>query len=216
MFSRYSSSVGPSSNGVLLERAATLSPRSALIGITSRSSNTEAPGELAYLLFDLREPPGVPVDQVHLVHAHDHVPNTEQCRDVRVSARLGEHAAAGVDQYDRDVGVRGSGEHVARVALVSGRVGQNERAPLGRKEPIGDVDRDPLFALGAQAIGNRRKVRRVAIAGDVVEVIAEQRSRVPAASRGPDEGALAVVDRAGGGEPQQQLALSPAGGAHQK
>ena len=42
-----------------------------------------------------------------------------------------------------------------------GRVGDDE-APLGGGEvAVGDVDRDPLLALGAQAVGQQREVEEV-------------------------------------------------------
>ena len=67
-------------------------------------------------------------------------------------------AALGVQQYDGEFGGRRAGGHVARVLLMARRVGQNELA-LGRREiAIGDVDGDALLALGAQAVGEQRKI----------------------------------------------------------
>ncbi len=108
------------------------------------------------------------------------------------------------DPLHRHVGGRRAGEHVAGVALVSGGVGEHERAPLGGKEAIGDVDRDPLLALGAQAVGDRREVRLAPIVRDVIEVVGEQRAGVE--QEPADQRALAVVDGPGGRKPQQ-LAL---------
>ena len=45
-------------------------------------------------------------------------------------------------------------EVITRVLLVSGRVGDDELAPLGREEPVGDVDRDALLALRLEASYN--------------------------------------------------------------
>jgi hypothetical protein len=41
---------------------------------------------------------------------------------------------------------------------VSWRVSEDERARVGGEESVGNVDRDPLFALGAQAIRDRGEV----------------------------------------------------------
>ena len=38
------------------------------------------------------------------------------------------------------------------------RVGDDERAPLGREIAIGDVDRDPLFAFGLEPVDQERVV----------------------------------------------------------
>ena len=69
-----------------------------------------------------------------------------------------------VDQQDRDVGRRRAGRHVARVLLVAGRVGEDELAPRGREVAVGDVDRDALFALGPQTVGEQREVDRPGVA----------------------------------------------------
>ena len=96
-------------------------------------------------------------------------------------------ALARVDQDDREVGGRGAGDHVARVLLVARGVGDDELAPRGREVAVGDVDRDPLLALGAQAVGQQRQVQ-VAVAAplrgldDVLELVVEDRLGVVAAA----------------------------------
>ena len=75
-----------------------------------------------------------------------------------VAAGLFEHAFAGVDQQQRQVGGRGAGDHVARVLDVAGGVGDHELALRRREVAVGDVDRDPLLALGPQAVGQQRQV----------------------------------------------------------
>jgi hypothetical protein len=147
---------------------------------------------------------GVP-REVHLVHAHDDVADPEQLGDRDVAARLLGHPAARVDEDQREVGGRRAGDHVARVLRVAGRVGDDEPAPRGRERAVGDVDRDPLLALGAQPVGEQREVERRAAAGghllDVLELVREHGLGV--VEQPPDQGRLAVVDRAGGGEAQQ-------------
>ena len=122
-------------------------------------------------------------------------------------------ALARVDEHDREVGGRGARDHVARVLLVARGVGDDELAPGGLEVPIGDVDRDALLALGAQAVGQQSEVD-VAVAAalgglhDVLELILEDRLGV--VQQAADQRRLAVVDRSGGGEPQQ---LAGAGSA---
>jgi hypothetical protein len=89
---------------------------------------------------------------------------------------------------------------------VAGRVGDDELAPRGVEVAVGDVDRDPLLALGAQAVGQQRQVG-VAVAAplggllDVLELVLEDRLGV--VQQAADQGRLAVVDRARGCETDQ-------------
>lgn len=68
---------------------------------------------------------------------------------------------AGVDEHDGQLRSRRAGDHVAGVLDVPRRVGDDE-FPLGRGEiAVGDVDRDALLTLGAQAVGDQGQVRVV-------------------------------------------------------
>ena len=73
-----------------------------------------------------------------------------------------------------------------------GRVGQDERAPRGGEVAVGDVDRDALLALGAQAVGQAREVELAVAPAQVVELVGEDRLGV--VEQAPDERRLAVVD----------------------
>ena len=84
----------------------------------------------------------------------------EQRRDVRVPPRLRENALRGVDQNDREIRGRSAGGHVARVLLVARRVRDDEFAARRFEIAVGDVDGDALLALGAQAVGEQRKIDR--------------------------------------------------------
>jgi hypothetical protein len=86
------------------------------------------------------------------------VADAEQRGDEAVAAGLGQHALARIDQDHGKVRGRGAGDHVARVLLVAGRVGDDELALLGGEEAVGDVDGDALLALGAQAVDEQREV----------------------------------------------------------
>src|SRR5687767_9910179 len=74
------------------------------------------------------------------------------------AARLLEHALAGVDEHDRGVRRGGAGDHVAGVLLVTRGVGDDEAPPRCGEVAVGDVDRDALLALGAQAVGEQGEV----------------------------------------------------------
>jgi hypothetical protein len=90
---------------------------------------------------------------------------------------------------------------------VPGRVGQDERPPRRREVAVGDVDRDALLALGAQAVGEQREVdRAVAVAPprgllDLLELVGQDRLGV--VEQAADERRLAVVDGAGRGQAEE-------------
>ena len=145
---------------------------------------------------DLLEALLAPVDEVHLVDAQHEVRDAEQRREEGVPARLLEHALAGVDEDEREVGGRRARDHVARVLDVPGGVGDDE-LPLGRGEvAVGDVDGDALLALGPEAVGEQRQVGVLVAALarralDRFELVLEDRLRV--VEEPADEGGLAVV-----------------------
>ena len=114
---------------------------------------------------------------------------------------LPQHPGARVDQQNRHVRVGGAGEHIAGVALVAGGVGQDVAASVGGKEAIGDVDRDALFAFGAQTVGQRCEVGDALVVGDGLQVV--QRQAVGVVQKPPDQGALTVVHRPRRGDTQQ-------------
>ena len=171
----------------------------------------QARDPVGHLLEDLVEDGLLVVDEVHLVDAHHEMGDAQQRGDVGVAAGLLRDPLARVDQHDREVGGRGAGDHVARVLLVARRVGDDELAPGGLEVAVGDVDRDPLLALGAQAVGEQRQVD-VAVAAalggldHVLHLVLEDRLGV--VQQPPDQGRLAVVDRARGRDPQQLVAAS--------
>ena len=70
-------------------------------------------------------------DQVHLVDGDDQVRDADQVGEVGVAPRLRQHALAGIDQDDGQVGGRRGGDHVARVLLVARRVGDDVLARAG-------------------------------------------------------------------------------------
>ena len=153
-------------------------------------------------------------EQVDLVDRHDHVRHAKQGDHREVAAGLLEDALAAVDQHDHGVGGRGAGDHVARVLHVTGAIGEDEAAVAGGEIAVGDVDRDALLALGAEAIGQQCEVE-LAVgepalggrAGHLLELIGEDRLGV--VQQTTDEGRLAVVDRPGRREAEEGRALEP-------
>jgi hypothetical protein len=121
-----------------------------------------------------------------------------------VALGLLRHALASVDEDQGEIRGGRPRDHVARVADVPRRVGEDEAAPWRGEVAVGDVDRDALLALGAQAIGEQRQVQ-VAVAATlgglhhVLELIGQDLLRV--VEQAPDQRRLAVVDRSCGGDP---------------
>ena len=120
--------------------------------------------------------------------------------------RLREDPVTHVDQDDGEVRGGGAGGHVARVLRVPGRVGEDELAARRLEIAVGDVNGDPLLALGLESVGEEREVDRVAVAGDAADmldlIVVERAGLVeqPADQRG-----LAIVHRADDHQPDQLL-----------
>ncbi len=166
----------------------------------------ELRGERAELVADAFEHDLVVVDEIHLVDAHDEVRHAEQRRDERVALGLLDDALARIDEDHRQIRGRRPGDHVARVLHVAGGVGDDELAPRRVEVAVGDVDRDALLALGAQAVGEQREVDVLVAAPlarlrDVLELIVGELLGV--VEQATDERRLAVVDGAGRREAQQ-------------
>ena len=146
-----------------------------------------------------------PIDKVHLVNADDHVRDSQQRRDESVTARLLRNPVACVDQYDGEVGGRGTGDHVARVVNVAGGVGDDEPAMGGGEVSVGDVDCDSLLTLGAEAVCEQRKVNAAIVAvpsqrcfTELLELVFKNGFCV--VEQPPDQCAFPVINRASGGE----------------
>ena len=79
---------------------------------------------------------------------------------------LDQHALAGIDQDHGKVRRARPGHHVAGVLFVPGAIGDDELAPLGGEEAIGDVDGNALFAFGRQAIDQQGKINLLPLRAD--------------------------------------------------
>ena len=84
--------------------------------------------------------------------------DAEERGDERMALGLRQDAVAGVDEDDGQVGRGGAGGHVARVLLVSGRVGDDELAPGRGEVAVGHVDGDALLPLGLQTVGEEGEI----------------------------------------------------------
>jgi len=147
----------------------------------------------------------VVVDEVHLVDREHQVRDPQQGGQERVPAALLGQAVAGVHEDDRQVGGRRTGNHVPRVLDVTRRVRDDELAPRRGEVAVGNVDRDALLPLGAQPVGQQGQVGALLAAFPAGplhrrQLVLEDRLRVE--QQPPDQGALPVVDRACGGQPQ--------------
>ncbi len=169
-------------------------------------------GEGGVIGDDLVEPGLIVSDKIHLVHRQDDVADAHQVDQETVPPRLGQDAFARIDQDDGEVGGRGAGDHVASILFVARGVGDNEFAAVGGEEPIGDVDGDALFPLGGQAVDQQGKVdgRPLGAYAFGIRLQLGQlvlKDHLGVIQQPPDQGGLAVVDRAAGDEPQQGLVL---------
>jgi hypothetical protein len=85
------------------------------------------------------------------------------------------------------------------------RIRDDELALRRGKIAVGDIDRDALFAFGAQAVRQQRQIDVIGEAvgrgfGDARKLVFIDAFGI--LEQAADEGALTVVDAAGGGETQ--------------
>ncbi len=150
-------------------------------------------------------------DQVELVDREHDVPDAEQRADQRMSPGLHQHAFARVDEQHRQIGVRRAGRHVARVLLVPGAVGDDERAPRRREIAVGDIDGNALLPLVFEPIEQtaRNRSRRrscQSAANSCFSASSWSPMTISAFVQQPaDQRRFAVIDRAAGQKPQEAL-----------
>ncbi len=144
---------------------------------------------------------------VELVDGEHQRMHAQQVHQQAVAACLRQQLQAGVlpvelggiDQHHGGVGLRGGGDHVARVLLVAGGVTDDELALLGGEVAVGDVDGDALLALGAEAVGEQRQVGLAGF-GHARQVVLQHSAAVD--QKAADQRALAIVHAAAGDEAQ--------------
>ena len=148
----------------------------------------------------------VVADEVHLVDAQHEVGDPQQRGQEGVAPGLLDDPLAGVDEHEGEVGGRVPRHHVPRVLDVARGVGDDELPQRRGEVAVGDVDGDALLALGPQPVGEQGQVGVLvaplaADALDRLELVLEDGLGV--VQEPADERALAVVDRAGGGEAEE-------------
>ena len=99
-----------------------------------------SPGSTAHQAF-------VKLDQIQFVDRKHQVADPEEGADERVALCLRQYALAYIDQDYGELAARGSSRHITRILLVTRRVGDDKGALGGCKEPIGNIDSDPLLTL---------------------------------------------------------------------
>ena len=99
--------------------------------------------------------------QVHLVHRQHHLADAQQRRNGQVAVRLFDESGPRIHQYNCHIGSGRSGDHVAGVLSVSGRVGQDETAMRRGEVPVRHVDGDALLALRPQTVGEQCQIRSI-------------------------------------------------------
>ena len=115
---------------------------------------------------DVGKSQGRVFNRVKLVDGEHDGRHAQQLHEQRVTARLRQQLGqgrlpvklGGIDQHHGGVGAGGGGDHVARVLLVAGRVGNDEFARGGVEVAVGHVNGDALLALGLQAVGQQGQV----------------------------------------------------------
>ncbi len=125
-----------------------------------------------------------------------------------MAPRLRQYALPRIDENDRDIGGRGARRHVAGILLVAGRVGDDERTPVGLEIAIGDIDGDALFALGGEPIHQQREIEIGALRAEFFRIAVERLQLIVGDHAGivkqaPDQSRFAVIDGAAGDEAQQ-------------
>ena len=150
----------------------------------------------------------VVIDQIHLVDRDHDMRNAQQVGQIGMAPGLGKNTFACIDQDDRQIRGRGGGDHVARVLLVTWGIGDDVFAPPGREVAIGDIDRDALLALGAEAVGQKGQINRFQSASCGSTRHGVQRvgqDGLGVKQQPADQGALAVIYTAAGEEAQQAI-----------
>ena len=160
-------------------------------GNREQGAEAERLGELAVVDDDVTEDALVIAHEVDLVDREHDMADAEQRDDDRMAMGLGEQTLSRVDEHDREIGVGCAGRHVAGILLVSGRVGDDERAPRGRKVAVGDVDGDALLALGFEAVDEESEVDRILGRAEFLR----SRARAPAAGRRRSASARTAIAR---------------------
>ncbi len=163
---------------------------------------------------DLVEAGAGMLHQIHLVHRQNGMTDAHHVGDIGMSLGLGQHALARIHQNDGEVRRRGARRHVARVLLVTGRVGDDELALFRIEEAIGHIDGDALLALGLKTIQQQGEVDFLTcsavlagIALKHLDLVFEEQLGV--IQKSADQGGFAVIHRAASNHSQHPVLPRP-------
>src|SRR5215468_7578642 len=98
------------------------------------------------------------VKKIHFVDGGDDVTNSQKRGDISVPAGLRQQSFGGIDEDDCSVCGRGASGHVARVLLMTRRIGNDEFSPWSREVAIGNIDGDALLTFRPQTISEKREI----------------------------------------------------------
>ena len=154
------------------------------------------------LLQNLEEAFWIIFDQVHFIDRKHKIPNAHQSANAGVTAGLHQHALRGVHQNHRQIGEGSPHRHIAGVFLMAGGVRHNKAAAVRGEITVGHIDRDPLLALGHQAVQQKGIVDRPAAAA-YLTVQQERLLLIGIQQLGivkdmPDQGRFSVIHTAAG------------------
>ena len=100
----------------------------------------------------------VKLHQIHLVHSHYNLGDTQQRCNAGVPYGLLHDSVTGIHQYHGQISCRCTRNHVASVLYVSRGIGYYELALWGGKVPVGHIYGYALLTLGTQSVGKQRQV----------------------------------------------------------
>ena len=113
--------------------------------------------EHSIFAFDLIEPLLREIGEIHFVHDHNELFNSEHAQQIRVTPALFFHSFVRRDHEDRRVRARRTGDHVLQKLFVTWRVDDDVRAPLRFEPDLGRIDRDVLTLLFEQRVEHKRE-----------------------------------------------------------
>ncbi len=166
-------------------------------------------GELAVVGLDLAVTLLGVLDEIHLVDRQRDVADAEQRQQARVAARLRSTPLRASSRITAQSAVEAAVTMLRVYCSWPGVSATMKWRRGGREEAVRDVDGDALLALGRRgrraAARSRARRRRAVAPQSASSAAAGHRGSARLVQQAPDQGRLAVVDRAAGDEPQQAL-----------
>ena len=157
-FSRCSRSVGPLYQAIVSAAVTTLSPCTAEIGMAVTSLRSSRPANSRYASSIRANTSRRVADEIHLVDGEHDPFNAQKRKQVCVAPGLRQNSFSSVDQDYRQIGGRGSRDHVAGVLFMTGCIRHDELALFRREVAIGHIDSDTLLTFGRETVDEQREV----------------------------------------------------------